>query len=72
MDYDIMNYDILRKFFKKHEDILVKDFLNAETEKDYNNVFKTWYNRYRKKICDKECNYLLFINELLSWWYCFV
>lgn len=69
MNYDIMNYDILRKFFKKHEDNLVKDFLNAETEKEYNKVFKTWYNRYCKKICDKECNYLLFIDELLSWWY---
>lgn len=59
----------MKDFIKNYEDDLIKEFLNAETEKDYNNILETWYNVYRQERYYNGCSYSLFIYGLLNWWF---
>jgi hypothetical protein len=52
-----------------YKDDLTEEFLEAETEKDYNDIFETWYNVYKEEDYFEDCSYILFVHKLLEWWF---
>lgn len=59
----------MKRFINTYRDDLIDELLKAETEEDYNNIFETWYNVYKKEDYFEDCSYLLFIHKLLEWWF---
>ena len=61
--------DDFNKFIDEYEDDLIGNFLESETEKDYNTIFGKWYKVYRDRGENNDISYLLFVYHLINWWF---
>lgn len=61
--------DDFNNFIDDYEDVLIKDFFYAKTEKEFNSIFSKWYETYKSRGEVNNISYLLFLYHLLNWWF---